>query len=355
MAATVAPFGATPPPRISFSDLLTTVRVHESNGRISDSFLESPRGSVVFSVELDFAIGGNSLVVSLRGFRSLIVDPVSPLPGPSQGGDSVSCFLCSLVGGWVGSPRPPPRWLGLLMFACRGFSMFGFLPAAVVSSSFSLPTAPFVLLSRPLLPPPGFSPISSHLFSSCIFVFSPFSTSSSPCGHLLFLFFLCLLFFITSCLFCYAFCSCFFGLCSSSSLFSRLFFCSLLPYLCDSLLLCHVLVFSLSSLFLCRSDLLFSMAGGSPSLFCPSLPYSSFDFSCFISVCSCSCLFYYRFFIFISSSSSCSSCRSGSFCWRFVVLSLVGPGDRSRAFTFRLPAVSVASHARGPGFNPRAG
>ena len=39
--ATVAPSGATSPPRISFSDLLTTIRVLESSGRIPNSFLES--------------------------------------------------------------------------------------------------------------------------------------------------------------------------------------------------------------------------------------------------------------------------------------------------------------------------
>ena len=165
-----------PLPHISFSDLLMTVRVVECSGRIPDLFLESLRGSVVFSVEYDFAISGDSLVESLREFRACIVDPMSPLPGPSQGGDMFPVFC---VRWWVGSPQPPPRWLGLPMFACPGVSGVGVSPAAVISSSFFLPTAPSIPVSRPL-PPPGFSPISS-LFSACFFFFSPFSTSGFPC------------------------------------------------------------------------------------------------------------------------------------------------------------------------------
>ena len=176
LAATVAPSGATPPPRISFSDLLTTIRVLESSGRIPDLFLESLRGSFVFSVEHDFAIGGDLLVESLRGFRARFVDPVSPLPGPSQGGDSVSRFLYSLVGGFT---LASPSVAGVADVCFSGVSGVGVSPTAVISSLFSLPTAPFIPVSRPLLPPLGFLPISP-LFPPVSLSFHPFLPPDPP-------------------------------------------------------------------------------------------------------------------------------------------------------------------------------
>ena len=170
-AATVAPTGATSPPHVSFKDLLTTVRVLENSGRILDSFLESLRGSVVFSLGHDFAIGGESLVESLRGFRTRLVDPVSPLQGPSQGGDSVSCFLCSLVGGFASAS---PSVAGVGDGRLSGISEVGVLHAVVVSSSFSLPSAPSVPVSHPPLPPPGFSPLLVSVLLLCFRFFTLF-------------------------------------------------------------------------------------------------------------------------------------------------------------------------------------
>ena len=64
-----------------------------------------------------------------------------------------------------------------------------------------------------------------------------------------------------------------------------MFLGSLLFCLGDFLLLCRLLVRSLGGLYLFGSDLLFSITGCSPGLFCPFFPGYSFDFSCFISVC----------------------------------------------------------------------
>ena len=111
--ATDALSGATSLPLISFESLLTAVRVLESSGRVPDSFLEALWGSVVFSVEHNFTIGGESLAESICSFRSRLCDPVSPLPGPSKGGNSIAQFLCSLV---VSPPQLPPRSLGRAMF-----------------------------------------------------------------------------------------------------------------------------------------------------------------------------------------------------------------------------------------------
>ena len=104
--STVAPMGATPPARISFEDLLTA-RVLENSGRIPDSFLESLRGRVVFWLEHDFAIGGESLVESLRGFRVCYV--LSPRSLPAWG----QCFPFSLFsGGWIGLGLSLGGWGG---------------------------------------------------------------------------------------------------------------------------------------------------------------------------------------------------------------------------------------------------
>ena len=190
LAATVAPSSATSPPRISFSDPLMTVRVLESSSRILDSFLESLRGSIVFLVEHDFAIGGDSLVESLHGFSARIVDPVSPLPGPSQGGDCVSHFLCSLVGGFasasptvagvadvrlLGFPRlvlsSPLPFLFLLLLPCLSLALLLLSGFSSISSLFLLFLLFFILfyLRLPLRLPPlpllPLSPLFYHLLS----------------------------------------------------------------------------------------------------------------------------------------------------------------------------------------------
>ena len=55
--------------------------------------------------EFDFIIGGNSLADSLDFFHLHGCDSEDPIPGPSQGWDSMLGFLHQLMG--VASSSPP--------------------------------------------------------------------------------------------------------------------------------------------------------------------------------------------------------------------------------------------------------
>ena len=58
-----------------FADLLTTVQLLESRGRVPDAFLD------IVASDFDITIGGASLADSTRAFR--IPDPLHPVLGPS--------------------------------------------------------------------------------------------------------------------------------------------------------------------------------------------------------------------------------------------------------------------------------
>ena len=96
--------GATSLPRMSFSDL-TIVRFFESSsGRVPDSFLDSLSAFVVYSTKFDLAIGGSLLVDSVCSFHLHLADPSNPVPGLSQGGDSIVPFLYRLAASLGASP-----------------------------------------------------------------------------------------------------------------------------------------------------------------------------------------------------------------------------------------------------------
>ena len=82
-------------PHMSFADLLATVQFFEASGRVPDSFLETLLAYVIVAPDFDAAIGGSSLVDSIRTYR--VPNPLHPVPGPSQGGDSIVPFFYCLV------------------------------------------------------------------------------------------------------------------------------------------------------------------------------------------------------------------------------------------------------------------
>ena len=151
-AAADAPSGGSSLPRLSFEDLLFTIRFFESSGSsVPDSFLESLRNVVVYSTEHSFAMGGASLADSITLFCSRLSDPVDPTPGPSLGGGSIIAFLFSLVG--VSSSLSP--------FAAGADNMHS------VEGSGSLG-------SRFVPPPPGFVCLSGFPSSSVSLLLLPF-------------------------------------------------------------------------------------------------------------------------------------------------------------------------------------
>ena len=91
--------------RMLFAELMVTVQFFESSsGRVPDSFLNSLRAYVVVAPDFDLAIGGSSLVDSIRTYHLRLSDPVNPVPGLSQGGDSIVPFLYRLVASSGSSP-----------------------------------------------------------------------------------------------------------------------------------------------------------------------------------------------------------------------------------------------------------
>ena len=81
--------------RMAFADLLATVQLLESSGRVPDAFLDTLRSYVIVAPDFDVAIGGASLADSICPFH--VPDPFHPIPGPSQGEDSIAPFLYRLV------------------------------------------------------------------------------------------------------------------------------------------------------------------------------------------------------------------------------------------------------------------
>ena len=163
----------------SFAALMTTVKfIGSSSGRAPDSFLDSFRVYVVVLPDFDLAIGGSSLEDSIRSYRLHLFDPLNPIPGPSQEGDSIVLFLYCLVASSGASPLVASgvsamRHRGVLNIT--GFGLGSSLP--LLSSSLSgpspvTPLAPFVAPIPYSFPsfsaPPGF----------------PSSSFASPLPHL---------------------------------------------------------------------------------------------------------------------------------------------------------------------------
>ena len=117
----------------------------------------------MFSVEHDFAIGGDSLAESLRSFHSSLVDPL-------------------FFGGWV----------------CLGFSLGGWVGRCSLGGASwgwcftcCCSLCSFVACPSPSSPSSWFcSPSFWSSSSSCAFDFSPFVAFGSPCGRLPLFFFL---------------------------------------------------------------------------------------------------------------------------------------------------------------------
>ena len=66
-------------------------------GYVPDSYLTSLHAFVIYSDKFGVGIGGDSLADSVRSFRQRLTDPNDPVPGMSQGWDSVVRFLYRLV------------------------------------------------------------------------------------------------------------------------------------------------------------------------------------------------------------------------------------------------------------------
>ena len=133
------------------------------------------------------------LADSIISFRMCITDPVNPVQGPSQGGDSIVNFLHRLVGS-SGSSVVTPRSSWSWQCASRGgfgssgvgigsfLSLSSRLPSSSASSSgfsFSLappvahPLASVAQMSAPAFPPSSsvtFPPVSSF---APVFPFPP--------------------------------------------------------------------------------------------------------------------------------------------------------------------------------------
>ena len=86
---------ATSLPRMAFADLLATIQLLESRGRVPDAFLDTLLPYVIVASDFDIAINGTSLAGSIRAFR--VPDPLHPVPGPPHGGDSIVPFFYRLL------------------------------------------------------------------------------------------------------------------------------------------------------------------------------------------------------------------------------------------------------------------
>ena len=277
-------------------------------------FLESLRGSVVFSVEHNFAIRGDPLAESIRSFNSRLCDPRSPLPGPSQGGDSIAHFLTSLMGGFASAS---PSVAGMDSGRLGGLSGIVVSSAAVAPPPPPFASAPFLPSSRPPLPPPGFLLPPPGL--------PPPLVPSTPSLFLAFGFACCLLFFFLDRLpvvICFL----------MSSSFSRFFGFSAFPYPSS-------LSFSTTPPFASVSppvtswstplSVASSLAPAPSFSFAPAPPVSSLP-SLHAPTLSCpaSSLFSYVPPVpsAFATSSSCFFNCPGSLFWQSVVSSLCGSG-----------------------------
>ena len=102
LAVVSASIYATSLPCMSFADLLAAFQFFEASGRVPDSFLDTLRSYVIVAPDFDVAISGSSLADAIRAYH--MPDPLHPVPGPSQGGDSIVPFLYRLVASLGSSP-----------------------------------------------------------------------------------------------------------------------------------------------------------------------------------------------------------------------------------------------------------
>ena len=138
------------------------------------------RPYIIVASEFDIAIGGSSLANLICAF--CVTDPLHPVPGPSQGGDSIVPFLYHLMvssgsSSLIASSASALHHWGVVV--CSGVSLGSFVPPPCSSfSSLSLVAsfpAPYTTPSSslPLVPAPGFS-------ASASFAAPPPSLASLP-------------------------------------------------------------------------------------------------------------------------------------------------------------------------------
>ena len=77
-------------PQMAFSELLATVQLLKRRGRVPDAFVDLLRTYVIVASDFDIAIGGASLVDSVRAYR--YPDPLHPVPGTSRHGCQFQSF-----------------------------------------------------------------------------------------------------------------------------------------------------------------------------------------------------------------------------------------------------------------------
>ena len=78
-----------------FEELLATVQLLESRSRVMDAFIDSLWSYyVIVTSDFDISMGDASLANSVRAFH--YPDPLNPVLGPSQGGDSTVSFFCTV-------------------------------------------------------------------------------------------------------------------------------------------------------------------------------------------------------------------------------------------------------------------
>ena len=147
-----------------------------SSGRVPDSL----HACVVVAPDFDLAISGSSIADSIRVYRLRLSDPLDPVPGAPQGGDSIVPFLYRLM---VSSSSSPLAALGASAL-CHG-GVLDFTGYGLGYSS--LHVLPFLVL---LLLAPSVTPIPSSLPSvlappgfpfSFTFSLAPTFPVASPC------------------------------------------------------------------------------------------------------------------------------------------------------------------------------
>ena len=177
---------------LAFTEVVDRVRVYESSvGYAPDSYL-----TFVYSDKFCVAISGDSLVDSVCSFRQRLTDPNDPVPGTSQGGNSVVRFLYRLVASSVVTPvvwAIPGitlgwGWLlqGLVLFLPLPIATFISLPPVLSpapssfppSVSFSLPSGSFPS-PYPSFPTPSPAPAPAPLAFSLSF-HPPFTSGVTP-------------------------------------------------------------------------------------------------------------------------------------------------------------------------------
>ena len=157
-AASEVPTGMDSPTQIEFGVFLARVRELEfQHGYLPDSFLTSLRGKVIYAADHSLFLSGDSIADSVRSYCLRVFDHRSPAPCPSRDGNSITPFVCSLLGVPVSSPSVA---LGdsdacSLRVSFAFFPSFFSFPVTSVSSvtpNFSLPFAAASSLSASSFP-----------------------------------------------------------------------------------------------------------------------------------------------------------------------------------------------------------